>query len=59
MTKVVTGKKKLNKGPSAYIFYIKKKHAFYVCIYPNALQTHFIMEANTMNSDQTALKRAI
>ena len=35
---------------SAFIYYKV------CCIYPSALQTTFIMEANTMNPDQTALQ---
>ena len=29
------------------------------CIYSNALQTNFIMEANTINPDQTVLLEAV
>ena len=37
----------------AYIFVLKMASAYYVCcINLNALQNTFIMEANTMNSDQ-------
>ena len=34
--------------------------AYYICcIYSNALQNTFVMEANTMNPDQTAPKGAV
>ena len=40
-----------------FFFVQEMLSAFYVCcIYSNALQTNFIMEANTMNLDQTAPK---
>ena len=36
-------------------FFAQKMSAFYIfCFYSNGLQTFLIMEANTMNSDQTA-----
>ena len=38
-----------------YFFVLKMLSAYYICcIYLNALETTFIMEANTINPDQTA-----
>ena len=39
------------------VFFVQKCCLLYLCcIYSNALQTNFIIEANTMNPDQTAPK---
>ena len=49
----------LNHEP-AIIFVQKMLSAYYICsIYSNALQANFIMDANTMNPDQTAPKGAV
>ena len=45
---------------SIKFFVIKMPSAYYTfCIHLNALQKTFIMEANTMNPDQTAPKGAV
>ena len=45
----------LNVYPDYFFFAKKRSSAHYVCcICSNALKTNFIMEANTMNPDQTA-----
>ena len=45
---------------SGNIFVQKMLSAYYACcIFSNALQSNFIMEANTTNSDQTAPKGAV
>ena len=44
-----------------FFFVLKMLFAFYVCyiLYSNALKTTFIMDANSMNSDQTAPTGAV
>ena len=43
------------------IFHVLKMSSAYhiCCMYLNALETTFIMKANTMNSDQTAPQGAV
>ena len=42
----------------SYVFVLNMFIAFYICcICPDALQTTFALEANTMNSEQTALPK--
>ena len=38
------------------LFFLSRKCHLLICIYSYAFQTNFIIEANTMNSDQTAPK---
>ena len=51
----------VNPHPADVFFFVQKTaSAYYVCcMYSNALQTNFIMEANTKNPDQTSLKGGV
>ena len=56
MTKTVLEPSTFHFNPYSASYFVQKMSSAYniCCIYSNALQTNFIMEANTMNPDQTA-----
>ena len=50
----------VNPYPANIFFFLKTSPAYYVCcIFLNAFQNTYIMEANPMNPDQTAPQGAV